>query len=114
MSEESLAKSDTPLRRFICACGFVTPGKMPKLFDLVTDGPLFCRRSNCISDLRHDEEERASVPDGFCYRGPADLLGPDLVLQDHPKPRKRGGGERVAASADADLNCVWCHSFLCG
>src|SRR5262245_39751061 len=40
------------------------------------DGPLFCRHSNCISDLRYDEEERTSVNCRVCPRRPADLRGP--------------------------------------
>ena len=77
------------------------------------DGSLFCRTSNRVSDLRHDEEEWASVYGRFCPRGAANFCRPDLVLQVKSKPGLRGYGERATSSADADFDCVWRHLFLC-
>jgi hypothetical protein len=77
-----------------------------------TDGSLFCRTSNRVSDLRHDEEEWTSVYDRFCPRGVDYLRHPDCVLQNEPALVSRGDCERAATGAHTDLNRVWRHLFL--
>src|SRR5260370_7463601 len=77
------------------------------------DGFLFCRASNRVSDLRHDEETRSSVSRRFCPRGAANLRRPDLVLQDEAEPGSRGDCEWAAQCAHANFDCVRRHFFLC-
>src|SRR5258708_112900 len=77
------------------------------------DGFLFCRASNRVSDLRHDEETRTSVYRRFCPRGAANLRRPDLVLQDEAEPGSRGDCEWAAQCAHANFDCVRRHFFLC-
>src|SRR5215475_8789637 len=77
-----------------------------------TDGSFFCRRSNCLSDLRHDEEEGSSIRNRFCPGSAPNLPGSALVFQNQPKPGARSDRERAATGAHTDFHCVWRDPFL--
>jgi hypothetical protein len=74
-----LLATDKPIACLVC-----------NVTDLRADGSPFCRATDRGPHLRHHEEERAILDGRFWPRGGANVLHPNRILQDQPKPARSG------------------------